>query len=96
MRSETVGLLTHLSRQARGMVNALEAYAHKMRDQKLTPYEIQQERTAIALFARAALELIDGLLIDAGADDASVGSDHSPGVSPAGRSRPPGARRPGL
>jgi hypothetical protein len=96
VRPETVGLLTHLSRHGRGMINALEAYAHKMRDQKLSPLEIQQERTAIALFARAALEVIDGLLIDAGADGASVGSDHPPGVSPAGRSRPPGARRPGL
>ena len=53
MRPDTVGLLTHLSRHARGMVNALEAYAHKIRDQKLTSYEIQQERTAIATFARA-------------------------------------------
>jgi hypothetical protein len=77
------------------MVNALEAYAHKIRDQKLTAYEIQQERTAIATFARAALELIDGLLIDAGANGASVGSDHPPGVSPAGLPRPPADRRPG-
>lgn len=95
MRDETIGLLTHLSRHARGMVNALEAYAHKIRDQKLTSYEIQQERTAIATFARAALELIDGLLVDAGANGAPVARDNEPGVTPAGLSRPPGARRPG-
>jgi hypothetical protein len=95
VRPETIGLFEHLCRQARGMVNALEAYAHKMREQKLSPQELIKERAAIATFARAALDLIEGHLTEAGADGASLASDHAPGVSPAGRSRPPEARRPG-
>lgn len=77
------------------MINALEAYAHKMREQKLSPQELIRERAAIATFARSALDLIEGLLVDANAEGASVARDSSPGVSAAGRSRPPEARRPG-
>jgi hypothetical protein len=98
MRPETIGLLAHLFRLARGMVNAIETYENKTYDLKLTPYQLNRERAAVAGFVRAALASVETLLIDAGAElGESVGSDHPPGVHPAGAdvSGPPGSRRPG-
>lgn len=98
MRPDTIGLLMHLFRLGRGMLNAIEAYDKKLADQKLSPYELTRERAAVATFVRSAVVLIEGLLIDAGADvGASTGSDHAPGVSAALRpeGRGPDGRRPG-
>jgi hypothetical protein len=99
MRPETIGLLAHLFRLARGMVNAIETYENKTYDLKLTPYQLNRERAAVAGFIRMALASVETLLIDAGAElGESVGSDHPPGVPSAGAanaSAPPGSRRPG-